>query len=386
MTVALTDSQGRILRHLSPGILGFDRVFGLIEQNAREKRMQHRSKAGIKTAASDWAFRFEWDGVRPRALEGCQVQEQNGKFRIATEMGEFGIAEAPLPRANGVVGESDDKEGKIAGAIAVALLALFLLMLPAKREQEAKVVEEPQLVVIPVEQQKTVRVSRPEVLDSKVVPQTKDQQVRRAIQQNLGFLGVLGRKDLSKALGGAPTQLRENASPGAGAGGKQGSGGELLVGLGEGVKRTTVGNTGVAGLGGIGTKGAGGGLGGYGNAVVGSGEGRGLTSMALGKEMELEGGLDRNLINATIAKYISQIRACYEAGLAKNSAIQGTVSVAFEINGGGRLNFARVAKSSLGDAGVESCMTARMMNWNFPKPVGSVAVRVNYPFLLKPSR
>ena len=36
----------------------------------------------------------------------------------------------------------------------------------------------------------------------------------------LGFMGLLGRKDLTKALGGAPTQLKD-ASPGAGPGGKE---------------------------------------------------------------------------------------------------------------------------------------------------------------------
>lgn len=194
---------------------------------------------------------------------------------------------------------------------------------------------------------------------------------------------MLGQQNLTKAVGGVPTQLKD-ASPGAGRGGSEGSGGELLVGLGKGVKRTTVGNTGTAGLGGIGTKGRGGGEGGYGNTLVASGEGKGLSSIPLSQDMILEGGLDRNVIQATIAKYLSQVRACYNEGLQRNPGLTGLVGMKFEINGAGDLNFAKVYKSSLGDQKVEGCISNRMMTWKFPKPRGGVNVKVSYPFLLRP--
>jgi hypothetical protein len=140
----------------------------------------------------------------------------------------------------------------------------------------------------------------------------------------------------------------------------------------------------VAGLGGIGTKGRGGGGGGYGNSMVGSGEGRALSAMPVSQDIVLEGGLDRAVIQATIAKYISQVRACYEDGLRNNPGISGQVTMAFEIAATGTLNYARVGKSTLGNAPVESCISARMMGWQFPKPLGGVSVKVNYPFLLRP--
>ena len=209
-----------------------------------------------------------------------------------------------------------------------------------------------------------------------------------AVAQNLGFLGMLGRKDLNKALGGMPTSIK-NASPGAGPGGKDGSGGELLVGLGEGVKKTSVGNTGVAGLGGIGVgKGPGGGAGGYGDSLVGSGDAKALSKLgvaaAVSRDMTLDGGLDRSVIEATIAKYISQVRACYEAGLRRNPAISGQVHMQFEVGSSGSLNYAKVNHSSLGDSEVEQCISSRMMGWKFPKPLGGVSVKVAYPFLLRP--
>jgi TonB family protein len=193
---------------------------------------------------------------------------------------------------------------------------------------------------------------------------------------------MLGRKDLTKALGGMPTV--PGASAGAGAGGKQGSGGELLVGVGEGVQRTTVGNSGVAGLGGIGTKGAGGGAGGYGTSMVGSGNGRGLSSVPLSQDMILEGGLDRSVIQATIAKYLNQVRACYEEGLRKSPGLVGQVSILFEIAGTGSVNSANVGKSSLGNSEVEQCIATKVQTWQFPKPRGGVNVKVNYPFMLRP--
>ncbi|NDD91677.1 hypothetical protein EBZ37_06295, partial [bacterium] len=181
---------------------------------------------------------------------------------------------------------------------------------------------------------------------------------------------------------GSTTAL--NASAGAGAGGNQGSGGELLVGLGQGVKRTSVGNSGVSGLGGVGTKGAGGGNGGYGNSMVGSGEGRALSAMAVSNDLVLEGGLDRAVIQATIAKYLSQVRACYEQGLAQSPGINGTVTMNFQVGPSGVLDFSKVGKSTLGHPPVENCIAQRMMGWKFPKPLGGVAVKVSYPFLLRP--
>jgi hypothetical protein len=263
---------------------------------------------------------------------------------------------------------------------AAALLLLFLI--PSKQEEAPPQIIEQVEVKIVKEVQKPVAVPEYVATAPKVVQQIQDQKVRRAVAENLGFLGILGRKDLTKVLGGAPTELKD-ASAGAGRG-KQGSGGELLMGMGEGVKRTTVGNSGVAGLGGVGTKGAGGGAGGYGTSMIGSGEGRALSTVPLSKDMILEGGLDRSVIQATIAKYLSQVRACYEDGLRSNPGITGLVAMDFQINGTGKLNYARVGKSSLGNSQVEGCIATRMMTWQFPKPLGGVAVKVNYPFLLRP--
>jgi hypothetical protein len=209
---------------------------------------------------------------------------------------------------------------------------------------------------------------------------------RRAVMRNLGFLGMVGSKDVTGAVGGVPQHLKV-ATAGAGPGGTGGSGGESLTGLGKGLRRTTVGNTGMAGLGGVMTKGggAGGGLGGYGNTLVASGEGKGISTIALkNSEMVIEGGISKYAINATIAKYLSQVRRCYEAELKNNAELQGLVEMSFEINGEGKLNFAKVNKTTLNSPPVENCISNKMMDWQFPKPKGNVNVPVKYPFMLRP--
>lgn len=77
------------------------------------------------------------------------------------------------------------------------------------------------------------------------------------------------------------------------------------------------------------------------------------------------------------------MRACYETGLKKNPGLGGQVTMNFEINGAGDLNFAKVQKTSLDNAEVENCISQKMMTWKFPKPRGGVAVKVSYPFVLR---
>ncbi len=405
MNLALANEQGALIKLIPASLLqdgattfGFHRVFGWISESGSKARLAQRRRNGLRdqSETSPWIYRFEIaqakKGVSVRGLERCEaLQNSNSNWTLVTEQGQFQIfphsgeslALSPLS-SSGVQVESGDQSLK-KGFLASILLALIFFALLWMTGGVSPVVEAPQImepisVKIVPEKQRAVSVPTVEAIPQQII---NNQQVRRAVAQNLGFLGMLGNNKLSKALGGVRTQLKD-ASDGAGAGGKGGSGGELLVGLGQGVKRTTVGNSGVAGLGGVGTKGAGGGNGGYGNTLVGSGEGKSLSAMAVSRDMVLEGGLDRAVIQATIAKYLSQVRACYEQGLATQPGMNGTVTMAFEVGVEGALNFARVQKSTLGSSQVESCISQKMLGWKFPKPLGGVNVKVAYPFLLRP--
>ena len=101
-------------------------------------------------------------------------------------------------------------------------------------------------------------------------------------------------------------------------------------------------------------------------------------------EVRNKGGEARSQIQATIMRYLSQVRACYEEGLKRNQALIGQVTMNFEVNSTGALNFSRVQRSSLNDRPVEDCISAKMLNWKFPQPRGGVNVKVSYPLMLRP--
>lgn len=395
--ISITSESGSLLKVLgeieSAETYGCHSVYGWTSQSRAHQRMRTRKRHGLRTAelAAGWKFDFRVVPAKSGAFEivpvsGCRAEAlADRRWKLATPAGNYFLSETVVEPTISPLANTKETFWRNATGAAV-FLALGLLFMPTRQPEEAApVVLEPQVVNIKMpEKQKTVQVSDPTLQAIPKELQKATVQAKRAIQQNLGFLGLLGKKELKNALGGMPIALKD-VTAGAGAGGTEGSGGETLVGIGGGVKRTTVGNSGVAGLGGVGTKGRGGGAGGYGDMMVGSGEGKGLTSLALSQDVVLEGGLDRSVIQATIAKYLSQVRACYESGLRKNAGLMGQVSMAFEINGQGDLNYSKVARSSLGNPEVEACISGKMLNWKFPKPTGGVNVKVAYPFMLRPS-
>ena len=400
--IALTSSTGELVRVIplpskdssqGPIQIGYHPKFGFVAPSTLERRLKRRHRSGFFPTTEEFDFSFE---IEPTGTDGagfsvskahhCQVDKQEragaSVYLLRTDQGEYrlGALENPAKLIPPARSTKRDKVAIIGLLLFLLVLGLGGLLQNPPVEAPLEVVETIEVKVVPIKEAVRITVPKEETLPPEI---KQDRVAKRAIQQNLGFLGILGKKNLTKALGGNPTQLQD-ASAGAGPGGKEGSGGELLTGLGAGLKRTTVGNTGVAGLGGIGTKGAGGGLGGYGNASVGSGEGKSLSSVALSNDLMLDGGLDRSVVQATIAKYLSQVRACYEIGLQKNSALVGQVLMNFEINGTGDLNFAKVDRSSVGDKQVEDCIAQRMLTWKFPNPKGGVKVKVSYPFMLRP--
>ncbi len=400
--LSILTADGRHLKTISmnhAGVMnfGFHPTFGWISEKGAEDRARRRSAHGIATShRNDWKLKLAlesspsntWNISSP---ENCKISKlPSGGWALSSDVGAFHLVptsstldQIAWTSTDGDVDPGSKIWNKAAIAAIIAIIALFAFPKTGPQEVALEVLPEPVQIKIP-QTQKVVVVPKSDALtnmmkDAKI----ENREMKRAVQQNLGFLGLLGKKDLKKALGGMPTAAKD-VTAGAGPGGKEGSGGEYLMGLGQGVRRATVGNTGVAGLGGIGTKGAGGGAGGYGNTMVGSGEGRTLSKIALSQEMVLEGGLDRSVIQATIAKYLSQVRACYEEQLQKQAGLAGQVTMNFMIDGQGSVSTAQVGQTSLGNAVVESCIATRMKNWKFPKPVGGVTVKVNYPFLLRP--
>jgi hypothetical protein len=384
----------RLLKVAGDEEIHFDKTFGFVTQETLKARNHLREKNGLRSSQNKPEFSIRWTLNQELLADSqCRVEKLNQGWKLFAGEQVYKInfindQAQPLQRS---IEERNLRPNKKA-LVFPLLLAALLFALPfffPNQEQKTEIAEVPPVAPVVVQMEKP-KVVVPQEEPKPVEPQQQknqaldpNQKVKKALSQNLGFLKLLGRKDLKKAVGGLPTNVPE-ASAGAGPGGKEGSGGELLTGLGQGLRKTTVGNSGMAGLGGIGTKGVGGGLGGYGETDYGSGAGRSLSTVPLSQDAVMEGGLDRSLIIATIMRYLSQVRACYEDGLKRKADLIGQVTMNFEINGTGALNYSRVQRSSLGDREVEQCISTRMMNWKFPTPKGGVNVKVSYPFMLRP--
>lgn len=99
---------------------------------------------------------------------------------------------------------------------------------------------------------------------------------------------------------------------------------------------------------------------------------------------EVQGQLDREIIQRVVREHRREIRACYEAELQRNPSLEGRVSIGWVISPSGTVAAAQVENSTLNSSAVEQCMTRRILQWRFPEPRGGGIVRVNYPFVLSP--
>ena len=369
--------------------------YGWIETSTLPARDAHRRKQGFKTRQHLALVPEMTVDSKSRLVLAqlgtvpLQVQQQGDLFHVLVNSQTYTFdwiddVKISIPLQS----EKQSKTmGRLIGMFALLVLIFaayrFFRMEPTETGAAQNQIEEAEVIKLEAVSEKKPIV--PEAVPQEQKNQAIDETTRaqKAVTQNLGFLKMLGRKDLKKAVGGLPTTAAQ-ATAGAGAGGDKGSGGELLTGVGDGLRKTTVGNTGTKGLGGIGTEGAGGGLGGYGDSLISSGAGRTLSTVPLARQATVEGGLDRSLIQATILRYLSQIRACYEEGLKQNPDMLGQVTTAFEINGQGLMNSVKILKSALNNTFVDGCISERMMTWKFPTPRGGALVKVTYPFMLRP--
>jgi hypothetical protein len=141
------------------------------------------------------------------------------------------------------------------------------------------------------------------------------------------------------------------------------------------------------GLGKIGTigHGAGGGAGqGYGagaGGVRGSDQTKRATTRA--GEPKVTGTVSPAVIKRIVQQHIGRMRLCYERGLAANPRLAGKIVVTFVIDSGGAVSTVQDAGSTIGDAGVVSCVVKAFDTLTFPAPESGV-VTVTYPIVFTP--
>lgn len=200
--------------------------------------------------------------------------------------------------------------------------------------------------------------------------------LKNLIDAGEGPEGPGGFDDFGKAVKGARGKSIEDTG---------GAGGMGLKGVDAGGGGKTIGIDGPS------TKGLGRGYHGDGIGEGISGPGRlGLKGehaiSIISENVQVLSGLPKDVINAVVQRHRAEIRACYDAALQRNPNLRGKVTIAFSIQPNGVVSSSTVKESSIGDRGLESCITSRVMTWVFPKPEAPVVTEVSaYPFYLNPA-
>ncbi|MCB9702185.1 MAG: AgmX/PglI C-terminal domain-containing protein [Myxococcales bacterium] len=96
----------------------------------------------------------------------------------------------------------------------------------------------------------------------------------------------------------------------------------------------------------------------------------------------VEGQLDRDIVRRIVRAHMKEIRACFDAALARDSALSGRISVDFVIRGDGDVKSATIGEGDITDAALGACMTKAVKRWRFPKSRDGGEVQVSYPFEL----
>lgn len=105
-----------------------------------------------------------------------------------------------------------------------------------------------------------------------------------------------------------------------------------------------------------------------------------VTKMSSGARVK--GSLSREEVSRVVNSHIHAIQACYERALMNNPGMSGRIVFDWVVTKSGRVKGVRVRSSTLGSAGVASCINKLIKRWKFPPPKGG-DVTITYPFLFR---
>lgn len=94
-------------------------------------------------------------------------------------------------------------------------------------------------------------------------------------------------------------------------------------------------------------------------------------------------GLARDVVENYIRRQLGSVKNCYQTRLQANPKLQGRLVLGFVILPSGAVGQPAVTESTLGDAELNACITAKIARWQFPRPDDDGVVEVTYPVLLK---
>lgn len=101
------------------------------------------------------------------------------------------------------------------------------------------------------------------------------------------------------------------------------------------------------------------------------------------KNPEVNGKIDKRIIQKVVRQHGSELRTCYEKALSKTKGITGRIVVHWEIDAGGAVSKSEVKASTFGNPDLENCFTGSIKQWRFPSPKDGRTVLVDYPFVLE---
>jgi hypothetical protein len=96
--------------------------------------------------------------------------------------------------------------------------------------------------------------------------------------------------------------------------------------------------------------------------------------------------LDKKQIRVVVTDNISDIRDCYNAGLAKEPDLIGRVAIQFVIGPEGVVVRSTITANDLPESSIEvaECIARATATWTFPRKGGENNIIVTYPFNLSP--
>jgi hypothetical protein len=95
---------------------------------------------------------------------------------------------------------------------------------------------------------------------------------------------------------------------------------------------------------------------------------------------QVSGRIAPEMIQRVVRQRFGAMRACYEAGLARNHGLAGRVAIRFQIDRTGSVVQADMNGASLADAQVNACIVREFRGLKFPAPEGGT-VTVTYPMV-----
>lgn len=91
--------------------------------------------------------------------------------------------------------------------------------------------------------------------------------------------------------------------------------------------------------------------------------------------------LTRQEIRVVVRAKMSEVRACFDAGLARTPGIGGRVLLRFTIGAEGRAGAITIVEDELTEPAVAACLSETLTRWQFPRPRGGAPVTIAYPFV-----